>query len=97
MAHTPENESVLRAAIDGASRVAASIAQLPDNQQQRALEAAEQSYRCTVRELEYSDDAANSWVAAIMYSLRAEVEKIAQRRRSAQIATEAGIKIVNGA
>jgi hypothetical protein len=71
----------LQAAIDGIARVAQAIDDIPEDQQKRALEAAESSYWKTVRELNYPEDVANSWVAAIMYNLTAEVEKISQARR----------------
>lgn len=80
MAYTPEDNAVLQAAIDGVPRVAAAIAELPDDSRQRAIEAAEQSYRKTLQELEYPEDAADSWVAAVMYRLTAEVQKIARTR-----------------
>jgi Mg/Co/Ni transporter MgtE len=81
MADTSEDNSVLRAAIDGIARVAEAIDDIPEDQQKRALEAAESSYRQTVRELNYPEDVANSWVTAMMYTLTAEVEKISQARR----------------
>jgi hypothetical protein len=81
MADTSEDNSVLRAAIDGIARVAEAIDNIPEDQQKRALEAAEISYRQTVGELNYPEDIANSWVTAMMYTLTTEVKKISRARR----------------
>jgi hypothetical protein len=98
MAYTPEDEAVLSAAINGSHRIAAIIADLPADHQQRAFDATEQSYRETVENLNYPEDAASAWVAAVMYSVRVQVEKIEQAGRNKQTDhPDSGIKPANGA
>ena len=62
-------------AIAGISRVAQAIAAMPAEDRARALEAAERSYCQTAREFGYGDAEAESWAAALMFKLRAEIEK----------------------
>jgi Mg/Co/Ni transporter MgtE len=73
---TEDREAILKAAVDGVRRVAEAIAALPQGQQERAFEAAEQTYQQTVRDLGYPEDVAGSWVSHMMYRLRADVEEI---------------------
>jgi hypothetical protein len=73
---TEDREAILKAAIDGVWRVAEAIAALPQTHQERALEAAEQTYQQTVRDLGYPEDDALSWVLHMMYRLRADIEEI---------------------
>jgi hypothetical protein len=78
MAYTADDDAVLSAAIDGSPRVAAIIAELPQDQHPRAFDAAEQIYRDILEERNYPEDAATSWLTAMMHFLRAEVAKKAQ-------------------
>ena len=75
MASNSESEQILEMAIAGISRVAQAIAAMPAEDRARALEAAERSYWQTAREFGYGDAEAESWVAALMFRLRAEMEK----------------------
>jgi hypothetical protein len=70
-----ECDDILQSAIDGVQRVAVAIASLSEEHREQAFEAAEHSYRQTVRDLGYSEDAAASWVSALMSRLRADVEE----------------------
>jgi hypothetical protein len=71
-----EREEILQSAIAGVRRVAQAIAALPEGDQERAFAAAKRSYEQTVRDLEYSDDVARSWVSAMMHRLRADVKEV---------------------
>ena len=71
-----EREEILQAAIAGVRRVAQAIAALPEGDQERAFAAAKRTYEQTVRDLEYSDDVARSWVSAMMHRLRADVKEV---------------------
>ena len=62
-------------AIAGISRVAQAIAAMPGEGRARTLEAAERSYWQTAREFGYGDAEAESWAAALMFKLRAEIDK----------------------
>ena len=73
-----EHEDVLNAAVAGVRKVAAAIAALPRKDQERAFEAAERAYAQTVRDLDYPEDAAHSWVSAMMHRLRADVQEIGE-------------------
>jgi hypothetical protein len=75
---TEEREAILQAAIAGVRRVAVAIAALPQGHQERAFEAAERTYQQTMHDLGYPEDAARSWVSAMMYRLRADVDDIAK-------------------
>jgi hypothetical protein len=73
-----EQEDVLQAAVAGVRKVAAAIAALPREDRERAFEAAERAYAQTVRDLDYPEDAARSWVSAMMHRLRADVQEVAE-------------------
>ena len=75
MASNSESEQILEMAIAGISRVALAIAAMPAEDRARALEAAERSYCQTALNLGYAEAQAESWVAALMFRLRAEMEK----------------------
>jgi hypothetical protein len=66
-------EQVLEAAIGGLPRVAEAVVAIPAEARKRALDAAEDSYRQTARNLDYGEAEVQEWVAAIMFRLRAEV------------------------
>ena len=67
------SEEVLEAAVAGIPRVAQAIAEIPTEDRAKALEAAERSYRQTVRELGYEEGLVQSWVSAVMLRLQTEV------------------------
>ncbi|MGA2314398.1 MAG: hypothetical protein ABSF87_18920 [Xanthobacteraceae bacterium] len=75
MASSSQEEEILETAIAGIPRVAQVIAAIPREHQAKALEAAESSYRQTVLDLGYEEAPTKVWVAAVMFRLRAEVEK----------------------
>ena len=75
MASNSESEQILEMAIAGISRVAQAIAAMPAEDRARALEAAERSYCQTALDLGYGEAQAESWAAALMFRLRAEIEK----------------------
>jgi hypothetical protein len=64
-----EHEKIFEAAIAGIQRVAELIATIPPEQRVRALNAAEQSYQKTARDLGYEDAAAQRWASAIISRL----------------------------
>lgn len=73
MASNLIEEQIFEAAIAGVSRVAEAIAAVPDENQVRALEAAERSYFKAALDLGYGEAQAQGWAATIMDRLRAEV------------------------
>ena len=75
MASNSESDQISEMAIAGISRVAQAIAAMPAEDSARALEAAERSYCQTALDLGYGEAQAESWAAALMFRLRAEVEK----------------------
>jgi hypothetical protein len=76
---TEEHEEILQAAMDGIHRVAVAIASLSEEQRERAFQAAEHSYEQTARDLGYPEQRAGVWVSAVMFRLRADVEKLCKR------------------
>lgn len=72
MALELERDGVLSAVIAGLPKVAELISTIPEQRRSRALEAAEQSYLRTARELGYEGDDAQQWVSTVMLSLRLE-------------------------
>jgi hypothetical protein len=80
MASNSEEEESLEAAVAGIPRVAEAVATSPDGVRAKALEAAENSYQQTARDLGYDEERVQSWVATIMLRLRTELE----RRESAK-------------
>jgi hypothetical protein len=78
MDSTGEPEDILEAAVAGVRKVAAAIAAVPEEHRERAFEAAERSYQQTIRDLGYPEDAARSWVSAMMYRLHADVKEISK-------------------
>jgi|SRR5580704_1701585 hypothetical protein len=76
MAFSQESEKILEAAVAGIRRVANTIAEIPIEFRERALEAAERSYQQTVRDLGYSEADAQPWVSAVMFRLRGQVAEL---------------------
>jgi molybdopterin-biosynthesis enzyme MoeA-like protein len=75
MASSSEAEKILEAAVAGIPRVAQAIAETPAEHRAKALEAAERSYRQTVRDLGYDEGPIQGWVSAVMLRLQTEVRK----------------------
>ena len=73
MASSSESERTLDAAVGGIPRVAKAIAEIPTALRQRALEAAERSYRQTVRDLGYPEPDAEVWTCAVIFRVRSQV------------------------
>jgi hypothetical protein len=69
-------EAIFQAAIAGIPAVASAIAAIPKEHRERGFRAAERSYQETTRDLNCPEDIGTSWVSAMMYSVRAEVEKM---------------------
>jgi hypothetical protein len=65
-----QDDGVLSNVLAGLPRVAELIATVPEQKRERALEAAEQSYRKTARELGYGEADAQQWAATVMLRLR---------------------------
>lgn len=72
MAAPVEADNILSAVIAGLPKVAELIATIPEEQRPQALDAAEQSYLRTARELGYEGEDALQWVSAVMLKLRLE-------------------------
>jgi hypothetical protein len=71
-------DEVFSAAVKGLPKVAQLIATFPVEDRRRALlEAAEQSYLDTARELGYPEADARQWAAAVMFRLRLEQPTVA--------------------
>jgi len=81
MASISEEEKILEAAVAGIPRVAEVVASIPEEDRAKALNAVEDSYRHTVRDLGYEDGPAQSWLAAVMLRLQTEVRKQESRKR----------------
>lgn len=73
--NSEEKEQSLETAVAGLPRVAEAVATIPDEEQAKALEAVEDSYRQTARDLGYDEDRIQSWVSTIMLRLRTELER----------------------
>ena len=67
------SEEIRQKAITGIPRVAERIAELPDEQRERAFKAAELGYLQAALETGYAEGHAKHWVGAVMDTLRAEV------------------------
>jgi hypothetical protein len=70
-----KHEDALEKATSGITRVAQAIVGIPAEQRLKALGAVERSYRKIATDLGFREDQARGWAAAIMASLRAELEK----------------------
>ena len=77
-----ERNEILASALTGIPSVARAIAASPANRWSRALDAARRSYMRSAKEMGYSGEAADIWVAAVMFYLRLEV-KLALARKNA--------------
>jgi hypothetical protein len=70
-----ERDEPLEAALARLARVAEGIAGMPPEKQSAAFDIAERTYLETALELDYPEEVAKNWVSAMMFRLRAEVEK----------------------
>ncbi len=70
---TSDRERTLDSAVAGIPRVAKTIAGIPTALRERALEAAERSYRQTLRDLGCQELDAQVWISAVMFRLRSQV------------------------
>ena len=70
-----KGEDALEKAASGITRVAQAIVGIPAEQWLKALGAVERSYRKIAIDLGFREDQARGWAAAIMASLRAELEE----------------------
>jgi hypothetical protein len=70
-----QDDGVLSNVLAGLPRVAEVIATVPEEKRERALEAAEECYLNTARELGYGEADAQQWAAAVMLRLRAEADE----------------------
>jgi hypothetical protein len=75
MSSRSERDEVLEAALARLPRVAEGIARMPPEKQAAAFDIAERTYLETAFESDYPEQAAKNWVSAVMFRLRAEVEK----------------------
>lgn len=75
MASISEAEEILEGAVAGIPRVAELVASIPEGDRGRALDAAAQSYRETVRNLGHDQGPIQSWVSAVTVRLQTEVKK----------------------
>ncbi len=65
-------DGVLSKVIAGLPKVAELIAAIPEARRSQALEAVEQSYFKSARELGYDESDARQWAAAVMSQMRIE-------------------------
>jgi hypothetical protein len=70
-----DSERILQMAVDGIPRVAQAIPTIPIGDSARALKAVERSYCQTALDAGYSETQAEGWAAALMFQMRAEMEK----------------------
>lgn len=75
MTSSSESERILEMAAAGIPRVAQAIAAISVEDRIKALEAAERSYCQTALDIGYGEAQAEGWAAALMFQLRAELEK----------------------
>jgi hypothetical protein len=73
-ADSSETETVLRAAVAGIPRVAKTIAEIPTELREPALDAVARSYQQTVCELGHTQADAQIWISAVMLRLRATLQ-----------------------
>jgi hypothetical protein len=66
MGFSSETETILRAAVAGIPRVAKTIAEIPTELREPALDAVARSYQQTVRELGHTQADAQIWISAVM-------------------------------
>jgi hypothetical protein len=83
MVSRSEAKNILDAGIAGIPRVAESIAGISSELREQAFDAAERSYRQTVRDLGYSEEDARGWISVVMFRLRGQVTELSSQRLNA--------------
>jgi hypothetical protein len=78
-----ERNEILASALAGIPSVARAIAESPAYRWSRALDAARRSYLRSAKNIGFSDEAADTWVAAVMFHLRLELKKVVAKRNAA--------------
>jgi hypothetical protein len=78
MASHFEGQEALEAAVAGIPAIAEFIAVLPDRQRPIAFDAVERQYLQTARDWGSSEEAARTWVSAMMCHLRERIEQTAE-------------------
>jgi hypothetical protein len=83
MTSKSEREEILERAVAAIPKIVELIGTAPREQRASALEAAERQYLITARDLGYAEVPAQNWVSAVMFRLRAELEKreVAETKR----------------
>ena len=76
MASSSEVVKILEMAVAGIPEVARIIASVSAENRAIAFDAAERSYLQTARDLGGAEAAARTWVSAVMFQLRAEVDEL---------------------
>ena len=90
IASSSKEEEILAAAVAGIPRVAQVVASIPSEHQSRALDAAESSYRQTLRDLGYEEAPIQGWTSAVMFRLRSEVKKQESAKQEMLVQPETG-------
>ena len=85
MGFSSETETVLRAAVAGIPRVAKTIAEIPTELREPALDAVARSYQQTVCELGHTQADAQIWISAVMLRLRATLQSKKKLRLGAKL------------
>jgi hypothetical protein len=75
MSSRSEREEAVETALARLPRVAEGIAKMSPEKQSAAFGIAERTYLEIALELDYLEEVARNWVSAMMFRLRAEVEK----------------------
>jgi len=75
-----ERNEILASVLAGIPSVACAIAASPASRWSRALDAARRSYSRSAKSMGFSDEAADTWVAAVMFHLRLELKKALAKR-----------------
>ena len=70
-----ERNEILASVLAGIPSVARAIAASPASRWSRALDAARRSYLRSAKNMGFGDEAADIWVAAVMFHLRLELKK----------------------
>jgi hypothetical protein len=78
-----ERKEILASVLTGIPMVARAIAASPAGSWSRALDAARRSYLLSARNVGFGEDAADTWVAAVMFHLRVELKKALANRNAA--------------
>lgn len=77
-----ERKEILASVLAGIPAVARAIAASPAKSWSRALNAARRSYLLSAKNVGFAEDAADTWVSAVMFYLRLELKKVMASRTS---------------